>query len=310
VVICARDQRESLRACLESLKQALPWSSEVLVVDNASSDGTPRMVVESFEHVRLVRNDHDVGVAAATNQAVAMAKGAYILLLDPRVQLYPGAVTEMLAFLEKNLRHGAVVPRLLRPNGATVPAHEGLPTHATALWLGTPLERWRPRNREIARAFACDFDYASDGDVECTTVACFLMRRRALKRAHTLDANLFPHFHEADLCARVREAGWRIGYSSGIYALDAAGIGEAVYPDLSPAWQEQRLGWYRIHLGQGAGWWLKTCVCWTLADRLARELRRRVNGIREEPILPVWREYSPCSRPESQSRALRVASSH
>ncbi len=292
VVICAQNARERLRFCLESLKQALPLSSEVIVVDGGSTDGSQRMLVESFEHVRLVRNDASTGPAAATNQAVGMARGAYILLLDPRIQLYPGAVTEMVDWLEKNLRHGAVVPRLLRPNGATIAAHVRLPTLTTALWLGTPLERWRPKSRELAHAFACDFDYVRDGDVEQTSAACFLMRRKALKRSHTLDASLWPHFHEADLCARVRESGWRIGYVSRILALDVDAIGEHAYPDLSPAWHAQRLAWYRIHLGQAAGAFVKACVGWTLADRLTRELRRRVNGIRKEPILPVWREYA------------------
>jgi GT2 family glycosyltransferase len=292
VVICAQNQREALRGCLESLKHALPLSSEVLVVDNASTDGTQRMIVDQFEHVRLVRNDEDEGVAKATNQAIAMSRGAYVLLLDPRIQLYPAAVTEMIAYLEANLRHGAVVPRLLREDGSTVASHGRLPTLATALWLGTPLERWKPRNREVVRAFACDFDYARDGDPEQTSTACLLMRRKALKRAYTMDECLWPHFHEADLCARVREAGWRIGYASTIYALDARGVGERAYPELSPEWHAQRLAWYRIHHGTSAGWWVKTCVGWTLADRLAREVRRRINGIRQEPILPVWRAYA------------------
>jgi GT2 family glycosyltransferase len=292
VVICAQNVRECLRSCLESLKQALPLSSEVIVVDGGSTDGTQRMVVECFEHVRLVRNEAGSNPATATNQAIGMARGAYVLMLDPKIQLYPGAVTEMVAWLEKNLRHGAVVPRLLRPSGATIAAHLRLPTLTTALWLGTPLERWRPKNKELAHAFACDFDYARDGDVEQTSAACFLMRRKALKRSLTLDASLWPHFHEADLCARVRESGWRIGYVSQILALDVDGIGERAYPDLSAEWHAQRLAWYRIHLGQAAGAWVKTCVGWTLADRLTRELRRRVNGIRKEPILPVWREYA------------------
>lgn len=292
VVICASNQREALRGCLESLKLALPLSSETLVVDNASTDGTQRMIVDQYEHVRLLRNDQDEGVAAATNRAVAMTRGAYVLLLDPRIQLYPGAVNEMVAYLETNLRHGAVAPRLLRMDGSTVASHGRLPTMQTALWLGTPLERWKPRNREVARTFACDFDYARDGIVQQTSTRCLLMRRKALKRTFTMDERLYPHFHEEDFCARVREAGWRIGYASGILALDAYGVGERKYPDLSPEWHAQRLAWYRIHHGRHAGWWVKACVGWTLADRLAREVRRRINGIREEPILPVWREYS------------------
>jgi len=292
VVIRTQDARDSLYLCLESLKRALPLSSEVIVVDDASGDGTARMVTEAFEHVRLVRNDTERGPARAVNQGVEMTRGSYVLLLDAGIQLYPGAVTEMVDFLETNLRHGAVVPRLVRPDGTTVAAHMRLPTLWTALWLGTPLERWSPRSKELARAFACDFDYAEDDDVEQTSTACFLMRRKALKRVHTIDTRLWPHFHEADVCARVREAGWRIGYAAGILALDTDGSSERSYPDLSPEWHAQRLAWYRTHLGRAAGAWVKACVGWTLADRVARELRRRINGLREEPILPVWRAYS------------------
>jgi N-acetylglucosaminyl-diphospho-decaprenol L-rhamnosyltransferase len=292
VVICARNVRERLRACLESLKLALPLSSEVIVVDNASTDGTARMVTDGYEHVRLVRNERDPGPARGMNQGVEMARGAYVLLLDPRLQLYGGAVKEMIAYLELNLRHGAVVPRLVRPDGSTVTAHLRLPSLATALWLGTPLERWRPHNAELSRTFACDFDYARAGDVEQSSSACLLMRRRALKRLHTIDEALWPHFHEADLFARIRQAGWRIGYLVGTLALDAEGIGERLYPDLSPAWHAQRLAWYRKHHGRGAGWWVKACVGWTVADRLARELRRRINGLRQEPLVPVWRDYA------------------
>jgi hypothetical protein len=90
----------------------------------------------------------------------------------------------------------------------------------------------------------------------------------------------------------VRESGWRIGYLSQIIAFDGDGIAERAYPELSPEWHAQRLAWYRIHHGRAAGAWVKACVGWTLADRLVRELRRRVNGIRKDPILPVWRDYA------------------
>ena len=292
VVIVSRNARERLRACLESLKHSLPLSSEVIVVDNASTDGTARMVASEHEHARLARNETDEGLLPAIEQGVRMARGAYLLLLDPRLQLYPNAVREMVAFLEENLRHGAVVPRLVGPDGGTIAAHQRLPTLQAAVWIGTPLERWRPDSPELARIFACDFDYGSEGDVEQTSTACFLMRRRALKRTETFDASLAPCFHEADLCARVREAGWRLGYLPHAVALDVDGIAERRYPDLSHDWQAQRLAYYRKHHGQAAGWWVKACVGWTVGVRLGKELRRRINGLREEPIVPVWRAYA------------------
>jgi len=292
VVIVARDARERLRGCLEALMHSLPLSSEVIVVDDGSCDGTGRMVMNEFQHARLVRNDEPEGFVPCVERAVRMSRGAYLMLLDPSVHLDPNAGREMVDFLEQNLRHGAVVPRLVRPDGRTVAPHRPHPTLKSALWLGTPLEQWRPEAPELREIFACDFDYSHENDVEETSTACLLMRRRALKRVETFDEAMYPHFHEADLCMRVREAGWRLGYLPNTLALDIDGVAERGYPDLSPEWHAQRLRWFRKHLGRPAGWWVKACVGWTLSVRLAKELRRRINGLREEPIAPVWRAYA------------------
>lgn len=292
VVLVARDVRERLRGCLESLKHALPLSSEILVVDDASSDATARMVASEFQHARLLRNDAPIGFVPSVERAVAMARGSYLMILDPNVHLYPNSGREMVAFLEQNLRHGAVVPRLVRPDGSTVRPHRRHPTLKSALWIATPLERWRPDAPERREMFACDFDYSQESDVQETSTACLLMRRRALKRVETFDSGMFPYFHEADLCMRVREAGWRLAYLPHTLALDIDGVAEHGYPDLSPEWHAQRLAWYRKHLGHGAGWWVKACVSWDVSVRLGKELRRRVNGLRQEPIAPVWRAYA------------------
>jgi len=182
--------------------------------------------------------------------------------------------------------------RLVRPDGSTVRPHRRHPTLKSALWIATPLERWRPDAPERREMFACDFDYSQESDVQETSTACLLMRRRALKRVETFDSGMFPYFHEADLCMRVREAGWRLAYLPHTLALDIDGVAEHGYPDLSPEWHAQRLAWYRKHLGHGAGWWVKACVSWDVSVRLGKELRRRVNGLRQEPIAPVWRAYA------------------
>ena len=292
VVIVARDACHLLRGCLQSLQHALPLSSEVVVVDDASSDGTARKIAAEFPWARVVRNDQPRGFVQCVERGVSMTKGAYLLLLNPSVQLCPNSGREMVAFLEQNQRHGAVVPHLVRPDGTTVAPHQRHPTLKSAMWLGTPLEQWRPESPQLRELFACDFDYALDGDVEDTSTACLLMRRRALKRVETYDETMYPHFHEADLCMRVREAGWRLGYMPDTLAVDVDGVAERDYPDLSPEWQAQRLRWYRKHLGRAAGWWVKACVGWTVSVRLAKEFRRRINGLREEPIVPVWRAYA------------------
>ena len=292
VVIAARDARDRLRACLEALKRAVPPSSEVIVVDRASSDGSVRMVSREFGHVRLVRNALDEGRAQAVNQGFAVARGAYVLLLSPRVEVAGDAVRSMLAFLEDKLRHGAVAPRLLCRDGSTEPAHRGLPALATAAWLGTPLARRHPDGSELRRFFACDFDYGADGDVEQTSCACLLMRRRALKREEPFDVGLAPHFEEADLCARLRGAGWRIRYLSCAQALDHEARPGIACPAFTRAWHEARLAYYRKHFGHAAGAWVKLYVGWTVVDHALIELRRRTKGLGRTPLWPVWQTYA------------------
>lgn len=292
VVIPSRDSRGRLRACLEALKLAVPPSSEVIVIDRASTDGSVRMVAREFGHVRLARNAHDEGRARALNQGFSLARGAYVLLLSPWVEVRVGAVRSMLAFLEDNLRHGAVVPRLLCPDGRTEPAHRGAPSLATAAWLGTPLARRDPNGAELRRVFACDFDYEADGDVEQTSTACLLMRRRALKREEPLDEGLAPYFEEADLCVRIRRAGWRLRYLASAEALHHGARPEIPHPDLAREWHRARLAYYRRHFGPAAGWWIKLCVGWIVADHAVRELRRRTKGLGQAPLWPMCQEYA------------------
>jgi glycosyltransferase involved in cell wall biosynthesis len=87
VVVPSCNTKSYLRACLQSLMQTLPMSSEVIVVDDASRDGSARMVADSFPHVRLVRNSARQGITAAMNQGFRAARGAYVLFLQADTQI-------------------------------------------------------------------------------------------------------------------------------------------------------------------------------------------------------------------------------
>src|SRR5436190_11007826 len=119
VVIPSCNSRTALRDCIESLKTTLPMSSEVLVIDNASTDGSARMVAEQFRHVRLIKNTNHTDFSALVNQGIESARGAYVLLLDARTVVVGHTLRSMLAFLEQNLRFGAVTPRLTDWDGVT-----------------------------------------------------------------------------------------------------------------------------------------------------------------------------------------------
>lgn len=292
VVVPSCNTKSHLRACLESLKATLPLSSEVIVVDDASRDGSARMVADEFGHVRLLRNTQRIGIAAAMNQGLRTARGAYVLFLHADTRIQGNAVKQMVAFLESNLRYGAVAPRLVRPDGETRKEHMRLPNLWTPLFCGTPLQKALPANAELRRYFAADFDYEADGDVECPSSACLLMRRKALKRESAFDESMGVAFHDADLCSRLAEAGWRVGYLEGARVVHAGGLAARQRDDYAVEYHRNRLAFYRKHHGELAAWWVKACVGTTVLEHYVVEFYRRAEGWPEEPLSPVWEQFT------------------
>lgn len=292
VVIPSWNTRELLRGCLESLKTTLPYSSEVIVVDNGSTDGSPRMVAENFQHVRLIRNANNMGFAHAANQGVESARGAYVLFLATDTVVVGNAVKNMLGFLEHNLRYGAVAPQLLNADGTTQRAHMRFPRLLTLLCVGTAFERWFPQNREVRRYYARDFDYDLDSDVEQPPATCLLMRRKALKKSKPLDEDLWLFFNDVDLCKRLWRTGWRIAYLAGAQIVHFGGMSTRQFANYAPEWHKNRLAYFRKHHGRAAGWLVKASVAWNVADHCVREFWRRAHGMDEEPLWPVWSTFS------------------
>src|SRR5215203_5311666 len=123
-----------LRRCLASLTEAGPGVyAEVIVVDNASHDGSGAMVRAEFPAVRLLANAENRGFAGGNNQGMAASRGRTLLLLNPDTEVTPGALTAMLATLDSAPDIGMVGPRLLNPDGSGQPSRRRFPTLATAL---------------------------------------------------------------------------------------------------------------------------------------------------------------------------------
>ncbi|TET53329.1 MAG: glycosyltransferase family 2 protein, partial [Anaerolineales bacterium] len=121
IVIVSWNVRELLRACLLPLGpdgERSPPSREVIVVDNASSDGSAEMVRTEFPQVRLIVNDANRGFPAANNQGLAAASGRYVLLLNPDTAVQGGALTKMVAYADEHPDVGAIGPKLLDADGS------------------------------------------------------------------------------------------------------------------------------------------------------------------------------------------------
>lgn len=212
VIIVNWNVRDLLRRCLESVF-ASPFggSLEVLVVDNASADGSGEMVRTEFPQVHLIANAENRGFPAANNQGLALARGRYILLLNPDTEVVGDALQAMVAFADAHPDVGVVGPQLLNPDGSVQSSRRRFPTLATALWESTWLQPYAPR-RLLERYYVLDRPDDEIQDVDWVTGAALMVRREAVEEVGPLDEGFFMYSEELDWCRRFREAGWRVVY--------------------------------------------------------------------------------------------------
>lgn len=210
IVIVSWNVRDLLQTCLESLRPhwERTWA-EVIVVDNASTDGTPDLVRDRYPAVRLIANLANRGFGAANNQGMAAASGRYILLLNPDTVVLPGALETMVAFLEAHPRVGVVAPRLLNPDGSlqrNAFRFPGLLQVALDLFPVHPRLMDSALNGRYRREPQATGPFAIDHPLG----AALLVRHEIWEATGGFDEDYFMYAEEVDWCWRIHQAGWMI----------------------------------------------------------------------------------------------------
>lgn len=289
VVVPSWNTRELLAECLVSLERSVPPPREVVVVDNASSDGSAALVRARFPRVALVENAENVGYTRACNQGLAATRAAYVLLLNADARLAEDTLARLVAFLDGHPDYAAVAPRLENPDGTLQRSLMRLPGWFTPLCFATPCERWFPESRELRRYFARDVDYAVDQDVEQPAAACLLVRRSALDALGGLDERLWLFFSDVDLAARLLRTGSKLRYLASARATHHLGRSTRQFADFLSRWHADRLLYYRAHFGHVAAAWVKLCVLFAYADFALRQSFASLAKKPHEPVRPVTR---------------------
>ena len=291
IVIPSWNTRELLRACLASVRAADKPETEVIVVDNASADGSADLVAAEFPEVVLQRNDRNEGFARGCNQGIALSRGRYVLLLNADTEVHAGAIPLMVGWLEEHPEYGASAPRLVHPDGRTQRACQAFPSWWTPLFFATPLERWLPESRELRRYFLRDWDHEDDRDVDQPPAACLCIRRAVLDEVGTFDEELWLFYNDVDLSRRMAAAGYCTRFRSEARVLHHVGASTSQYGEFLTEWQKNRLAYYRKHHGFLAGPWLKLCVSFAFADYLVGNAVRKLRGRGGDPLGQLVRSY-------------------
>ncbi len=210
IIVVSWNVRELLRACLASL----PRDAEIIVVDNASADGSAAMVAEAFPHVRLVTNRDNRGFTGGNNDGLAVASRPFVFFLNPDTVVSDGSLDYMLGYLDAHPGVGVVGPRLLYGDGSLQSSRRRFPTLATGIFESTPLA-WRlpPQRNPWAQRYHLD-DVAPDAtqEVDWLVGAALLTRREVLAQVGGFDEGFFMYSEELDWQRRVKQAGWQVVY--------------------------------------------------------------------------------------------------
>lgn len=291
VVIPSWNTKDYLSACLAHLAAAAKPAIEVIVVENASHDGSYEYLREHQPDITLIRNEKNEGFARGSNQGMRVARGKYVLLLNTDTEVFPDAVERLHRFLEEHPDYGAVAPRLVHRDGRTQRTVQEFPTLKTALFFSTPLERWFPESKELRRYFMRDWDQESSRDVDQPPAAVLLLRRSVLERVGLFDEELWLFYNDVDLSCRIRAAGFKTHYLAEAKVVHHVGGSTSKFRDFVAVWQRDRLRFYRKHYGRAGKWWLKGCITFTFADWVAQRLGERLRGRASEPIAPMFAKY-------------------
>lgn len=231
VVIIGWNAKRYLELCLESLVAASPRRSmEVLVVDNASTDGSAEMIETRFPHVKLIRSNENLGFAKGNNVAIRQCQGRYIALVNPDVIVLPGCLDALADFLDQHPKVGNVGPRVLNPDRTLQSSCRRFPTLWNNICSATGLATTFKNSRILAGEHMFFFPHDRTMAVD-VLVGCFSMvRREAFEAVGLLDEDLFMYGDDVDWCRRCWNAGWQVVFYPGAQAIHDRGKITAPYP--------------------------------------------------------------------------------
>ena len=217
VIIVSWNTATLLANCLRSIPNgARDLTYEVIVVDNASTDGSADLVADEFPDVKLIRNRENAGFARGNNLGLAASAGRYVLLLNSDTLVKPATLTRLVAFMDQYSETGAVCPRLILPTGEPQAFAFGsdptigylIKRGLYRLLLHRPIHDWQTDRIQA---------------VDWVSGACLMVRREVIAQTGRLDENIFMYFEDADWCRRIRQAGWQVMFNPQIELVHLGG---------------------------------------------------------------------------------------
>ena len=214
IIIVNWNTKGLLRDCLSSVyEHAGDVDYEIIVIDNASADGSAGMVKNDFRQVILIENSENRGFAAANNQGMTVAKGRYVLLLNSDTVVLDNAIANTVSFADENPRAAVTGCRVLNPDRTLQRTCFMFPSILNMLLSSTYLYKLFPKNRFFGREQMTWWDRSDVRQVDVVTGCFMLVRQEAIERVGVMDEQFFMYGEETDWCYRFRKKGWTVMFA-------------------------------------------------------------------------------------------------
>ena len=284
IVIVNWNTRDLLRDCLISVAASEGnFSYRVVVVDNASTDGSAEMVRAGFPDVTVIASPTNDGFSAANNKGLRLlgfGQGQaevprYALVLNPDTVLPPAGLREMLAYMDGDETIGAAGPKLVLPDGSLdLACRRSFPTPEVSFYRMVGLSKLFPHSRRFGRYNMTFLDPDIETEVDSVVGAFMLVRREAIERVGLFDETFWMYGEDLDWAYRIKQAGWKIMYHPSVTVTHVKRAASRQSRRAQGEFYRAMLIFYRKHYRVTTPWWLHSLILAGLA------LRGR----------PLWRE--------------------
>jgi N-acetylglucosaminyl-diphospho-decaprenol L-rhamnosyltransferase len=322
VSIVSYNTRDLLRECLASVRrETRSLDFEVIVVDNASVDGSVEMLRSDFPGVRVIANSRNAGFAAANNQALAQSAGRYFLLLNPDTVVLDGALEKLVSFMDAHPEAGVAGPQLVGPDGTLQISHIAEKTlgfyarmfvwNSLSALVPLPIKWMLGRGKDFSLELRGSEAPASSLEVGSVAGACFMVRRAAIERVGPLDERYFLYSEETDWARRMRQAGWKVLFFPRARVLHHQGRSADVVGDFAQTMlYTSHYRYVEKYYGAHGVWLLRSMLCVRAACETLLEagnvLGRRSTVVAARRRLRLtWR--TPWLRPRREVEAPAAA---
>lgn len=249
--------------CLQSVYESRTvYTYEVIVVDNASSDDSVVAIERDYPQVTLIPNSANTGFAKANNQAMAIAKGRYVLLLNSDTIVQPDTFQTMISYMDEHPDLGATGCKVILPNGTLDKAcRRGFPTPSASFYYAFGFSKLFPDNPRFNQYQLGYLDPDDTYPVDCLVGAFMLVRQETIAQIGGLDETFFMYGEDVDWCYRIKQAGWGIQYYPGTYIVHYKGASSRRKP-FKIIYEFHRAMWvfHRKHFKNNYSWLTNTAV--------------------------------------------------